>query len=459
MKGVAACRLRDAGETLARELRGRAPEEPFSVTVPFPRLPVEALVSRVPDGTAAAWLPPDGDRLFGWDEALATDGAAGAPAGASPIPQGAVIAHPGVAPSPPVWLGGAPFDPRRAADALWEGFERARFVLPRWLYRLPPDGPPTLTLFATAADSPAARERALEQQLPRLLALPDRIGGWSPGDRVVEAARLVRVAPDAFETLVERALDTIGRGALDKVVLARRAEIRGEAALDPGEILHRLGQEAPESTGFAFRFGGATFLGASPERLLLRRGRQLRTEAMAGTRAPGPEGDAAAAERELLRSDKDRREHAWVLRGIFEALEPVCSPLRAAPGPEVRRLRHVLHLVTPIEGEAPPETNLLELARRLHPTPAVGGYPSGGALAWLREHEPLCRGWFAGPVGRIDGGGDGELRVALRSGLIRDGVLHAFAGAGIVRGSVPRTELSEILAKLRPLLSAAGCET
>jgi isochorismate synthase len=456
---VAACRLRDAGEAIARELRGRSPYEPFSITVPFPPLPVEALLASLDRGAAACWLPPDGDALLGWGEALVTDGADDGTSRLREAVGGEARSHAGLPAERPCWLGGAPFDPERASGPPWEELGAARFTLPRWLYRRPAGGPASVTLFATAFDTPGVRDAVLAEDLPALLDLPARAAHWTPEAGAALDPQLAELAPADWEPLVERALAAIEAGTLDKVVLARRAELRDERGFSPATILAGLGRQAPESTRFAFRRGSTAFVGASPERLLLRVGRHVRTEAMAGTRALARGREADASERELLTSAKDLAEHEWVRRGVIEALSPCCTALRAEPGPQVRRLRHVVHLVSPIEGELAGDTPVLELARRLHPTPAVGGYPREAALRWLRGNEATPRGWFAGPVGWFDLEGRGELRVALRSGVVRGDRLHAYAGAGIVSGSVPRTEGSEVLAKLQPLLRAAGWET
>ena len=126
--------------------------------------------------------------------------------------------------------------------------------------------------------------------------------------------------------------------------------------------------------------------------------------------------------------------------------------------PEVRRLRHVLHLRTPIIARLHDPCHVLELVARLHPTPAVGGVPTEAALAWIREHEPDERGWYAGPVGWLDAEGDGSFAVALRSGVLEPGRVHLYAGNGIVRGSHAESELAETRLKLASLLAALGVE-
>src|SRR6185369_7797404 len=113
------------------------------------------------------------------------------------------------------------------------------------------------------------------------------------------------------------------------------------------------------------------------------------------------------------------------------------------------------HLHTPLRGRLAPGGGLLELAGRLHPTPAVGGRPRAAALRFIRTHEGLDRGWYAGPVGWIDARGDGEMVVALRSALVRSdeggGSATLFAGCGIMGESDPIAEQAESELKLAPM--------
>ncbi len=99
---------------------------------------------------------------------------------------------------------------------------------------------------------------------------------------------------------------------------------------------------------------------------------------------------------------------------------------------------------------------MLDLVGRLHPTPAVGGAPSDPALAFIREHEHLDRGWYAGPIGWVDAAGGGEFAVALRSGVVTGTRATIFAGCGVVADSLPESEFAETAIKLRPMLDALG---
>jgi isochorismate synthase len=262
---------------------------------------------------------------------------------------------------------------------------------------------------------------------------------------------------DQWRRLVGLFSGAVGRGRIDKVVLARRVGLRSPVELDVPNALRRLAASAPESTTYAFRRGGRTFLGATPERLVRTDGRTFRTVAVAGTiRRGADEGEDARLGRELLASEKDREEHAIVVASIRDLLRPVAETVEVAPEPEVMTLRFVQHLVTGITGTLRDANGLLALGERLHPTPAVGGEPRDVALALVDEHEGFDRGWYAGPVGWLGADGDGELCVALRCGIVDHTRATLFAGCGIVADSDPDLEWEESRIKLRAVISALG---
>jgi isochorismate synthase len=167
-------------------------------------------------------------------------------------------------------------------------------------------------------------------------------------------------------------------------------------------------------------------------------------------------GDVAAATAALRASAKDRREHDLVVDAIRAALEDAGATVDAPEEPAIRALRHVLHLHTPFRAQLRSPRHVLELVARLHPTPAVGGTPTESASEWIKAHEPVARGWYAAPVGWFDLEGNGELAVALRSGVISGNRAQLWAGAGIVAGSDPERELAETEVKLRAMLGALG---
>ncbi|MGN6104428.1 MAG: isochorismate synthase, partial [Kofleriaceae bacterium] len=198
--------------------------------------------------------------------------------------------------------------------------------------------------------------------------------------------------------------------------------------------------------------GAGALVAATPERLVRRDGDVVSCDALAGTVAATEQAPTAA----LLASTKDRWEHDLVVRAIRDALEATGAAVDVPAEPAVRALRHVLHLHTPIRATLGAPRHLLELAAHLHPTPAVGGTPTAVAVEWITTREPAPRGWYASPVGWFDLDGNGELAVAIRSGVLVGHRAHLWAGGGIVAGSDPDRELAETESKLRAMLGALG---
>lgn len=248
---------------------------------------------------------------------------------------------------------------------------------------------------------------------------------------------------------VEEALRRIERGTLEKVVLARSRILTGSSPYDPLASFLALRERYPECHRFFIGMDdGTAFLGASPERLVSLRGRAIDADAVAGTARVDSDDEAGAARR-LLDSAKERNEHAIVAREIVAALRSCGASAEVEAEPSTLRLRHVLHLRSRIEGVAPPGMGVLDLARAIHPSPAVLGTPRDAALETIQEWEPRDRGWYAGPVGWMSANGDGELTLGLRSALLDGSRALLHAGAGIVAGSDPDREWDECDAKMR----------
>jgi isochorismate synthase len=360
----------------------------------------------------------------------------------------------------PVLLGAMGFTGRvPAPDDVWSPFGPSSLVLPELLLSVTPD---SMTLTGSLVGADAVDPRAVERRWDQLA---ERARNLAPNPNGMVArpvfAPLITTeeqpSKDAFHRLVGMFSGAVGRGRIDKVVLARRVGLRSPVELDVPNALRRLAASAPESTIYAFRRGGRTFLGATPERLVSTEGRTFRTVAVAGTIRRG--ADAAEDEalgRALLASEKDREEHAIVVEAIRDLLTPVTDTLEVAPRPGVMTLRFVQHLVTEISGTVPDAHGLLALGERLHPTPAVGGEPRDVALAMIDEHEGFDRGWYASPIGWLGADGDGELCVALRCGIVDRTRATLFAGCGIVADSDPDLEWEESRIKLRAVISALG---
>jgi menaquinone-specific isochorismate synthase len=198
------------------------------------------------------------------------------------------------------------------------------------------------------------------------------------------------------------------------------------------------------------------FVGASPELLVERRGAAVRSGPLAGTtaRAGSGDGDAQTGSR-LLSSTKERQEHRLVVEAVAGALARYCDDLTVPEVPGVIPFGTLAHLGTLVSGRLrPPWPTALDLVEAVHPSPAVGGTPTGTALEYIAAVEDLHRGRYAGPVGWVDAEGDGCFAVGIRSAQIEGPRARLLAGVGVVAGSDPLTELAETDLKLQPMLAA-----
>jgi menaquinone-specific isochorismate synthase len=257
---------------------------------------------------------------------------------------------------------------------------------------------------------------------------------------------------------VAAAVQRIGAGDLAKVVLARDLVVAADEPLDPRRLLRRLAARFPDCWTFAVD----GLLGATPELLLRRTGRELSARVLAGTAPRGAGADDERLAAALLGSAKDRAEHALAVDSLVDALQPYCTSLTAPEEPELLTLANVRHLATDVTGRQArtgprARAGLLELIGGVHPTAAVGGTPTTDAVALIGELEGMDRGRYAGPVGWLDARGDGEFGLALRCAQISPAdpcTARLFAGCGIVAGSDPAAELAETQAKFAAFQAA-----
>lgn len=395
---------------------------------------------------SAVLLAPTGDRRFAtaaraWAALL--DGALVDDAGAPP-------------PAGPALVGGFSFDPDGPRDERWRAFPAAMLVLPR-LQLTRAGGRTWLTT------NVLVRADGLPDVDPTSLA---RLRAFFLGDRAerpsapplatkVDVVELTEVpAPERWRASVGEAAAAVRAGWLEKVVLARELRAHAPAPFDAFDALRTLRARYPECFVFAVWRGAHAFLGASPELLARVDGRTVHAASLAGTASRGrtPAEDAASIER-LRASAKDRAEHRVVTRTLRGALAELADDVQAHDEPALLTVSNVHHLQTMTRGVLREGKGLLDVAARLHPTPAVGGAPRDEALRFVREHEAIDRGWYAAPIGWIGRDG-GELAVALRSAVVHGAEASLFAGCGIMGDSTPEEEYAEAAVKLRPMREA-----
>jgi menaquinone-specific isochorismate synthase len=283
---------------------------------------------------------------------------------------------------------------------------------------------------------------------------PDAV--WSPESPLAPSAVRWRdgaLSAPEWAKAVALAVDRIGGGEVDKVVLARDVIASIDGPLDPRLLLGRLAEAYP--TCWTFHVAG--LLGATPELLVRRTGDLVTSRVLAGTvRRRGDSQEDQGLARALLASDKDLAEHTYAVKSVAKALATHCTDMNVPEAPGVLELANVQHLATDVTGRLADDASILALAASLHPTAAVCGTPTERAQAMITELEGMSRGRYAGPVGWFDVRGEGELGIALRCAEVdTDGsTVRAFAGCGIVSGSDPERELAESRAKLVPIHDA-----
>jgi menaquinone-specific isochorismate synthase len=349
----------------------------------------------------------------------------------------------------PRLLGGLAFNENHEPAPPWEGFAAAAFTLPR-VQLTRADGTSWLTVRAygpeASTDAVEARLDAVRDELADLPMM--RPSGGPPG--IVETE--VTPPRDEWTAQVERAIDRINGGDLRKVVLATALSVELADTVDVPDVLERLRRTYPNCYRFLVQpTAEAAFFGPPPERLVRLSGRQVGTEALAGSvpRGETPEEDAEYAD-SLVESEKLQHEQRLVVDAITEQLEPLGTVEEGTQG--VRKLTNIQHLQTSITAELDDDEHVLSIVEALHPTPAVGGLPPDAAWQVIRETETFERGWYAAPVGWFDAEGDGEFAVGIRSGVIGGRRATLFAGNGIVADSDPEEEWEEVQPKYRPIL-------
>ena len=272
--------------------------------------------------------------------------------------------------------------------------------------------------------------------------------GVGPSSFQVTSSR----APTDWKKAVATATERIDAGDMDKVVLAREIVVTADQPIPVGDVLARLRHGYPDC--FIFSVDG--FLGASPELLVSRHGDVVRAQPMAGTapRRGDPEADARLAAA-LLADPTYRHEHQVTIDMVHDTLLRFSSYVDYEPEPTVVALANVAHLATSVEGRlSHPPASVLDLVEALHPTPAVCGRPREVALALIAEIEDLDRDRYAGAVGWVDAGGNGQWAVSIRCARVDGRMARVYGGNGIVSGSDPATELNETRAKLQAILGA-----
>ncbi|MHB1091822.1 anthranilate synthase component I [Thiobacillus sp.] len=259
-----------------------------------------------------------------------------------------------------------------------------------------------------------------------------------------------------FKAAVQKVRDYIAAGDVMQVVLSQRMSRPFTAS--PLSLYRALRSLNPSPYMFFYDLGGFHVVGSSPEILVRLESDLVTLRPIAGTRPRGltREDDQRLGE-ELLADPKECAEHLQLLDlGRNDTGRVVVTgSVKVTENMQIERYSHVMHIVSNVEGRLKPGLSALDVLRASFPAGTVSGAPKVRAMEIIDELEPTKRGIYAGAVGYLGFNGDMDLAIAIRTAVVKDGMLYAQAGAGIVADSVPDNEWMETLNKARAVVRAA----
>ncbi|MCP3868586.1 MAG: isochorismate synthase [Gammaproteobacteria bacterium] len=357
--------------------------------------------------------------------------------------------------SPAVAFTGFAFSDNDPMIDAWHGIPNAALFVPELLVHQLGN---RCEMHFTCSRHPAAtRETILDRwmslfqhTLAGMREQPGPSGRRTPLERCDE-----KPSADDWQQLVRRAIADIRPHGLKKTVPARVIRVRARRRLQPHRLMATLDCLFPSSMLFCLSRNGRVFSSATPERLAAVQHESIVCDAIGGTIERGiDEAGDRELENTLRRDPKAICEHALIVEDIELSLGGLGIQTDPHDEPGILKLRNLQHLRTPIRGRLSSGVSLLDAAEALHPTAAVNGFPTEQASAWLRQHEPLRRGWYSGAAGWIDTNGNGKLAVLLRCALLENQYAELFAGAGVTADSDPALELQETELKFGTMLEA-----
>jgi anthranilate synthase component 1 len=259
-----------------------------------------------------------------------------------------------------------------------------------------------------------------------------------------------------YQAAVARAKEYIAAGDIMQVVVSQRMV---RPFPEPPIALYRaLRSVNPSPYMFYYDLGEFHVVGASPEILVRKEGRDITLRPIAGTRPRGAtrEADEALAA-ELLADPKEVAEHVMLVDLGRNDVGRVAATgsVRLTDRMVVERYSHVMHIVSNVEGTLKPELSSIDVLRAAFPAGTVSGAPKVRAMEIIDELEPTRRGIYAGAVGYISFQDDMDTAIALRTAVLKEGTMYVQAGGGIVHDSTPEAEWQETLNKARALMRAA----
>ena len=331
----------------------------------------------------------------------------------------------------------------------------------------------SLMLIANAINWDASDDRveqAWTDAVERLDAMAHDLRSAAPSTvavpKAIEQHPASSHGQDEFHDMVEEAKEAIRAGEAFQIVVSQRFSV--PCAADALDVYRMLRVSNPSPYMYLFRLplpGGGSYdvVGSSPEALVKVTGQRVITHPIAGSRPRGksPEEDQDLAD-DLLGDPKERAEHLMLVDLSRNDLQRVCDAgtVETVEFMTIRHYSHIMHLESTVVGQLSAGRSAYDVLQATFPAGTLSGAPKPRAMALIDRYERLRRGVYGGVVGYLDFAGDMDMAIAIRTAVIKDGVAHVQAGAGIVADSVPESEYQETINKaaaaLRAVATAGG---
>lgn len=302
-----------------------------------------------------------------------------------------------------------------------------------------------------------------EQRLDELVATLRQPYQGSVGKPIAEPKQVTEAdftslfGEEAFMSAVDQIKEYILSGDIMQCVISQRLQIPFEG--DPVNVYRALRTLNPSPYMYCLNLGDCHVVGSSPEILARLEGGEVTVRPIAGTRYRGktPAEDEALAE-ELLADPKEIAEHLMLIDLGRNDVGRVANTgsVKLTDQMVIERYSHVMHIVSNVTGETQPDITAMDVLRAAHPAGTLSGAPKIRAMEIIDEFESTKRGIYGGAVGYLSWSGDMDTAIAIRTAVIKDGLLNIQAGAGVVADSVPRLEWKETMNKARAMFNAVA---
>ncbi len=351
----------------------------------------------------------------------------------------------------PLFVGAMKFQPERSED-IWTEFDDSTWFIPEVMFFR--TNQKNFLVFNVSFSSTTHIEKIKERIKKKLESLFDQT------EKEVLQAKIKSISGNSpkekkkWKGFVTHALENILENNIDKVVLSRRIELllNNEPNLD--YLAESLRTSYPRCSIFCYHHGKSNFFGASPERLALFSAGRMMIEVLAGSAPRGKdEIEDLSIEKNVLMSEKNIREHNFVVEYIKNVLTPITVNINIENPLAAKKLPNIQHISTSFRVTLKKDESLFSTLKELFPTPAVCGVPKENAIHLIKKLEEQKRGLYSGIIGWFNLLGEAEFVISLRSALQINHTLYAYAGSGIVQDSEPEDEFKETELKFHTIVS------